>query len=47
MKRALVFLQILAGVSVLLWIIIIQGNTISAQRRVIKEMAQNPSCLIP
>lgn len=47
MKRALVFLQIMAGVSVLLWIIIIQGNTIAAQRILIKEMVRNPQCLIP
>jgi hypothetical protein len=37
----------LVSVAVLLWIIIIQGNTIAAQRRVIKDMTRNPQCLIP
>ena len=32
---------------ILLWIVVIQGDTITAQRKLIRDMSKNPNCMIP
>lgn len=46
MKKTLVFVQIVTAVAVLLWIIVKQGNTITQQRDLIREMSKNPYCMV-
>jgi hypothetical protein len=31
----------------LLWVVVIQGNTITQQRKLIRDMEHNPNCMIP
>jgi len=47
MKTFFMYTQMLVITIALLWIIIVQGQTIAQQRSLINDMTKNPACMLP